>query len=293
MPGTERVHDLGSDPKGAAVVRPKFWHWRFGLVVSALALSSSAAPQAPPPNGLSMTAFREMLEQILRTNPEIVKDALVRAEAVEEARKAAEAKRAASRLVQQARSGTSSMPIIGSASAQTTIVQVIDYRCPFCQLMHPEMTKLLAQRPDVRVAFLVISILGEESEALARFALAAAEQGKFEAIHNALLAAPEPVQANDGSLRALANKAGMDWPRAQLAMKSIAVSERLQSMQRGWEGLHRPGTPLTIVHDEVFAGATKADELTRALAEKSGQARTAAVGPRESASGRPSSTLVR
>lgn len=248
-----------------------FSRMKCALLAAALTLSTSAAPPPTPiRSDISVEDFRRLLEHLLLTSPEIVREALVRADAVEEARQQAEARRTASELVQKAHAGTSAMPMIGPVSARVTIVQLIDYRCPFCQLMHPETARLLRERPDVRVAFVLTAILGKESERLARFALAAEEQGKFETVHDALLAASAPIGATDDALQNLASETGMDWSRAQAAMKSAVVSQRLQSMQQSWESLHQPGTPFTIIDDDVFAGLTTADDLAEALPAPSG-----------------------
>jgi protein-disulfide isomerase len=209
-----------------------------------------------------------MLERVLETNPEIVKTAVLRAEAVESAREEAEAKRAAATLIQQVQAGATVMPSVGSQAAKFMIVQVIDYRCPFCQLMHPETVKVMHDRPDVRVSFLLTSILGQDSETLARFALAADEQGKFKAVHNALFTSRTAVVASDASLAALAKRTGVDWMQARAAMRSAAIDARLQSMRNSWERLKQPGTPLTIIGEDVFAGLTKSDELVRSLSRQ-------------------------
>lgn len=230
-----------------------------GLLVCAL------LPQASRAEDLSIVQFRELLERVLEANPEIVKTALFRAEAVENARQAAEAKLAAANLVRQAQSPNSPMPTVGSALSDTVIVEVIDYRCPYCRLMQAQTAQVLRERPNVRIAYVITSILGKESETLARFALAADEQGKFKPVHEILFASAKPMESNEVAMRALATRTGVSWIHAKAAMNSEAINRRLSAMNQYWESLKQPGTPLTIVGKDVFPGVTNASEIIRSI----------------------------
>ena len=237
------------------------------LLLILLAFPGAAMGQTAPFDDTSLGTFREMLEHVLETNPEIVKTAMLRAEAVESARQEARTKQAAADLMRTAGSAASSLPTVGPKEAEVTILQVIDYRCPYCRLMHAQTTRLIRGRPDVRVAFVITSILGEESETLARFALAADEQGKFGAVHD-LLSSGDVAPAGEAGLAVLAKRAGVNWPRARAAMTSPSTGERLQSMQRAWLLLQQPGTPLTVVGETMFAGVTDAAEIGRSLPQR-------------------------
>lgn len=231
--------------------------WARVLVLAGTMLSMPAAAHE---SGIRLEEFEKMLERVLNTNPALVKTALLRAEALENARTAAEIRAVAADLVAQANSGQSAMPTVGAAQAKLTIVQVIDYRCPHCAAMHPE-TARFARTTGAKTSFILTSILGDESEKLARFALAADEQGKFELVHSALFIHAGATRADDGALENLARRTGVDWARAKVAMSSPEVSRRLGLMRASWEKLKRPGTPLTIVDTEVFEGLTTFEEL--------------------------------
>src|SRR5260370_41617810 len=81
-------------------------------------------------------------------------------------------------------------PAAGGRDGDVTIIEFLDYNCPFCKKTAPELQKLLRADPRVRILYKEWPIFGDVSEYAARSALAANWQGKFLAAHNALLSAP-------------------------------------------------------------------------------------------------------
>src|SRR5687767_6310378 len=106
---------------------------RSALLFLGLTFSNATTPQATSSGNLSLERFREMLVRVFETNPEIVKTAILRAEAIESAEQAARTKRAAANLMRDAVSGASPLPTVGSPAATVIILQVIDYRCSYCR----------------------------------------------------------------------------------------------------------------------------------------------------------------
>ncbi len=76
---------------------------------------------------------------------------------------------------------------IGSADAPYVLVEFLDYRCGDCRDAHPAVTAFLRRHPDVRLVVAPFPVLGTESVSVAKFALAAAQQGKFAQVHEALI----------------------------------------------------------------------------------------------------------
>lgn len=270
----------GADPESSDFITPHM-HWmaRFGtagkaLLIFGITLGSLATPAWPVKARSSMSAeqspmpigqFKRMLVDVLEENPEIAQQAVARAEA--KAAQAAElaTQKAARDLLKRVSSSPAELPILGRPAAATSIVEAVDYRCSYCRLMHPRLKQLLAARPDVRIAVLMTPILGADSERLARFALAAGQQDRFEATHDALFASDLSVPVSDADLSVIASKVGVDWPRAKAAMQSPVITRAMERMHADWESLNKPGTPFIIVGDKVFAGAADVEDLLHAL----------------------------
>ena len=84
-------------------------------------------------------------------------------------------------------------PAAGARDGDVTIIEFLDYNCPFCKKTAPELQKLLRADPRVRILYKEWPIFGAVSEYAARSALAANWQGRFLAAHNALISAPQDL----------------------------------------------------------------------------------------------------
>jgi protein-disulfide isomerase len=87
----------------------------------------------------------------------------------------------------------------GNPQGDVTVVAFMDYACGYCRASLPGIDELLAKDPNVRVVYREFPVLGPESVVAARWALAAAEQGKFRAFHDALYAAGQPARTTSRS----------------------------------------------------------------------------------------------
>ncbi len=102
----------------------------------------------------------------------------------------------------------------GNPNGDVTVVEYFDYNCGYCRASLPNVAQLIASDPKVKVVYRELPILAETSAAAAKLSLAAADQGKFTAFHDALYAAG---QVTPESMTAAAQKAGVDLqPRRRL-----------------------------------------------------------------------------
>ena len=103
-------------------------------------------------------------------------------------------------------------PAAGVRDGDVTIIEFLDYNCPFCKKTAPELQKLLRADPRVRILYKEWPIFGEVSEYAARSALAANWQGKFLAAHNALISAPRDLDETS-QVDSILKGAGVDLKR--------------------------------------------------------------------------------
>ena len=103
-------------------------------------------------------------------------------------------------------------PFIGAENADVTIIGFVDYNCPYCKKMQPEIDGLLKADPKVRVLYKDWPIFGDVSETAARTALAAGYQGKYEAVHNAFMLSPSRI-GDQADITRLVQSAGVDMAR--------------------------------------------------------------------------------
>jgi protein-disulfide isomerase len=112
-------------------------------------------------------------------------------------------------------------PAAGARDGDVTIIEFLDYNCPFCKKTAPELQKLLRADPRVRILYKEWPIFGAASEYAARSALAANWQGKFLVAHNALISAPQDLDETS-QVDSILKGAGVD-------LKRLADDRRLHS----------------------------------------------------------------
>ncbi len=163
-------------------------------------------------------------------------------------------------------------PRLAPEGADVTVVVFTDYRCPVCRASEPALQSRIARDGKVRVIYKDWPILGEASRRAARVALAAHRQGRYVAMHDALMRAPGPL--DDPGLRRAADAAGVDWTRlrADLATHGREIDAVLaRNAFQAWS-LGIEGTPAYLVGTRLLQGKLTAWRLDRNLAAARRQA---------------------
>lgn len=213
---------------------------------------------------------RAEMEGVVRSyileNPEILPEAIEKlreseakkAQAdAEEAAKAAPAMRPA---LEKAYAGA----VAGNPNGDVTVVAFMDYACGYCRASLPVLEELLTKDPQVRIVYREFPVLGPESGLAARWALAAAEQGKYMPFHNALYAGGPP---SSESIQSAAAKTGLDMAAATKAVESKAVVDEMQNNHALAQKLAINGTPSWVVNGKLIHGAVEYATLVSAVAE--------------------------
>lgn len=152
----------------------------------------------------------------------------------------------------------------GNPRGDVTVVEFYDYACGFCRQSLADINRLIAEDKGVKVVFRELPVLSEESEIAARASLAAAEQGKFVAFHDALFAAGRPAAA---TIKAANARAGIDTTRATAAARTDRVATEIAGNLALARQLGATGTPTWVVGDQVLSGAIGFEGLKKAVAE--------------------------
>lgn len=202
----------------------------------------------------------------LLEHPEVLPEAMDRLRAREEARidqeQAGAQAKVAAHLPQLEKPYGSAWA--GNPQGDVTLVAFMDYACGYCRASLPGIAELLAKDPKVRVVYREYPVLGPESILAARWALAAAEQGKYAAFHEALYAEGSPSEA---TIAQAAAKAGLDKTRAEAAIRSTPVEQEILANHRLGSELAMTGTPSWVIGGKLLYGARDYQGLADAIAE--------------------------
>ncbi len=166
-------------------------------------------------------------------------------------------------------------PVIGDPNGDVTIVEFFDYQCPFCRKMHGELGKLLADDPKIRLVLKDWPIFGDASVQAARVALASRWQGKFAAVHGALLATRGPL--DEARIREVARTAGVDLRQLDrdLAERGSEIEALLARNARQASALELDGTPSFFVGPFAAFGFIEPEGLRQFVADARAHAKAA------------------
>ncbi len=79
-------------------------------------------------------------------------------------------------------------PVVGNLQGDVTLVEFLDYQCGYCKSVWQDLADVVDSDGKVRVIYKDFPILGPASVTAAKAALAAQRQGKYQALHYALMA---------------------------------------------------------------------------------------------------------
>ena len=148
-------------------------------------------------------------------------------------------------------------PSVTPKSYDVTIVEYMDYQCPYCRATHGPLKQLLASDSKVRVIYRDWPNFGAASSKAALIAIGSKYQGKHEAVHDALMQTPLPL--NDEKIRAAVKLAGADWDRIQrdISAHSEEIEDLLARNDKQAQLIALEGTPGFIIGDvQSFGGMT-------------------------------------
>ena len=155
---------------------------------------------------------------------------------------------------------------IGPADAPVTLVEYVDFQCPYCKAAHFEISRLRSAAPaQVRFIFRHFPLhhLHEFAELGAEAAEAAGAQGRFWEMHDLLFEHQEDL--GPAGVRALARMLELDTDRFKADLESRRFRARIEEDLRSGQqsGVH--GTPSFFLNGEKYDGDYSFDSLLDAI----------------------------
>ena len=140
--------------------------------------------------------------------------------------------------------------VVGNKQGDVTVVAFLDYNSPNCRRDALDLAKLLANDGNVRLVVKELPVLGRNSEDVAKVALAAAKQGKYRELHDALLAAKGRL--NKAEALDVAARIGLDRTRLEKDSRDRMIAKTLATNKRTAAKLGVKGVPYYLVGDLVL-----------------------------------------
>jgi protein-disulfide isomerase len=233
------------------------------LMLLGLAAALPAAAQNPP-SALDKEAVEKIVRDYLLANPELLIEAMQELEKKQNARRQAAADRA---IVEQRAQifDDPDSPVGGNPKGDVTIVEFFDYHCGYCKQVQPVLTQVLSEDKQVRVIYKELPILSENSRYAALAALAAARQGKYVELHNALM--ENRGQVTRERLTQLAATLKLDAKKLLKDMEDEKLGSQIDKNLDLARVLNVTGTPGFLIGKKLVPGAIDYSTMKRLVQE--------------------------
>ncbi|MGH2362531.1 MAG: DsbA family protein [bacterium] len=215
------------------------------------AASPSFAESTGSPDPAWQQAIEQVVEQYIRSHPEVVEQSL---QALETKREAEEKSHQKATLAtrQNELVNDPASPVSGNAKGEITLVEFFYYRCGYCKRAAGAVTQLQKEDARVRVVYKDFPILGEASELAAKAALASRAQGKHQVFHEALLAMKDEMTKEH--ILHVATDVGLDAKRLEADMANPEWQTVIDHTRALAKDLGISATPGFIVGTELVPG---------------------------------------
>jgi protein-disulfide isomerase len=154
--------------------------------------------------------------------------------------------------------------ILGNPNGKVVVVEFADYACGYCKRSVADLNALIAENPNIKVVMRELPILSPQSADAAKMAMAAAEQGKYPAFHNAMYEIGKP---DAQTIEAAAKAAGMDLARARRTIADPKLEAEIDRNMGFARQLGFQGTPSWVIGERLLSGAVGKDALAAAIAD--------------------------
>jgi protein-disulfide isomerase len=236
------------------------------LVMAAVVAWLALDPGFRAGTGGDMTqdAFERRVRDYLLRNPEVIVEAVERLEARRRAAEESEAQAMLKSRAEQVFRDPAS-PVGGNPDGDVTLVEFFDYNCPYCRQVAGPMEAAEKGDPRLRIVYKEFPILGPNSVAVAKLALAAHRQGKYAAFHKALMQARGT--ADEASALRVAGEIGLDVERLKAEMQDAAIQTEIDRNLELARALRITGTPGFVIGTQILRGATDVATLRKLIDE--------------------------
>jgi protein-disulfide isomerase len=222
----------------------------------------TACSKTPAPTAQSEEAFGEQVRAYLLKHPEVIEEANAK---LNEARRQ-QALAQSSKVIAAQKAALEHDPhdFVANPDGKVTVVEFFDYRCPYCKASQPEVESLIEHNKDIRFVFKEFPILPDPDGKIgvslraARAALAAADAGKYERVHDALM---DEKPLDDVAITRIMKANGLDPAKATA---STAYDQHLKDVHELALAINATGTPAFVVGDTLIEG-NQMDALTAAI----------------------------
>lgn len=226
------------------------------LVAAVILVTSWQLPAAADISDSDRAAFNKMIEDYIRANPEVVREALISLAERED-----RAQREQAMMILREDAGD---PVLGNPDGSFTVYEFSDYNCGYCKRVFQPLMELIGEDGDIRLVVKEFPILSQSSMLAAQAGVAAQAQGVFPEFHIAMMTARGAISME--SILEAAETAGADLDRLQADMNSPEVMAVIERTRLAAQQLEISGTPGLVIGSQVIPGAISIEQMREVIA---------------------------
>jgi len=156
----------------------------------------------------------------------------------------------------------------GNPDGDITLVEFMDYKCSYCRKAHKEIDDLVKTDGNIRLVLKEYPILGQDSLALSRAAIATLQNlgpDAYKKINNKLIRHNGPVTPE--ALGFIAKKLGLDSATILAHMDDASVLEQIKNTRALGDTLEITGTPTFVINNQILRGYLPPDSMKQIVAD--------------------------
>lgn len=232
--------------------------------MAVLAVGPILSAWAESPSVPAQPALDQAIEQYIRSHPEVIEQAIQSLEVKRQRDEKLRVRQAIATHQEELLRDPAS-PVSGNLNGDVTVIEFFDYRCGYCKRVAGAVMQLQRDDPSVRVVYKDFPILGDVSVFGARAALAAREQGKHQAFHEAMLASE--IELTKEEVLAIAQRVGLDVKKLEVDLNAPGWETAIDRNYTLANLLGISGTPGFVIGSEVYPGALELAGLKALVAK--------------------------
>ena len=226
------------------------------LVAAVILVTSWQLPATADISDSDRAAFNKIIEDYIRANPEVVREALISLAEREDS-----AQREQAMMILREDAGD---PVLGNPDGSFTVYEFSDYNCGYCKRVFQPLMELIGEDGDIRLVVKEFPILSQSSMLAAQAGVAAQAQGVFPKFHIAMMTARGAISME--SILEAAETAGADLDRLQADMNSPEVMAVIERTRLAAQQLEISGTPGLVIGSQVIPGAISIEQMREVIA---------------------------
>lgn len=156
------------------------------------------------------------------------------------------------------------LPMTGNKDGDITLVEFFDYNCGYCHRALEEVIAVVGKDKKLKVVFFDMPILGPSSLEVAKWSLAAHNQGKYFEFHKAAMS--YGGQKDDAAMEKISKNLGLDIEKMKEDKNSKVIADTLQKNIEQAQSLNIRGTPGFVIGGKIYPGYMPAENILEIIA---------------------------